>query len=557
MSERGAAQGHDGPAAGRPRLAFALVTGIALVLYVPTLMPDVGTWDTAEFQAIGPVLGIAHPTGYPAYTILAWLASVVLQPFGNEAFRANLLSALLMAGAAGLLAVRVVQATRRWPLGVLAGLVFMATPIAWRLSTRADAHALHALLAALMLVLLAGWQLHEGRGDARAGRWLVATAFVYGLALGNHALSLLLAPGIAAFVLLVAPCILWQRWRLVLGCLAVLALTTAAVYAYLPLRSAMDPPLEYADTETWKGFWYVVLGQQFQGSVSGLPPVADIVTRAWDMVVGNLGLLAILLPAGAILGAVRHPRLMALTGLWFICTWLFALGYPNASIERYYLVPLMAAATWVALAADVAWDALLALPRLPAPAATSPTPGADPNPARGPGASPAPSQVPSPAPSPDAVPARGRAASVVARALPVGLMAVLLATSLAVLPERRAGADASDETFGRDWLEATLAALPPGATVVSWWSYSTPLWYGRWVEGRRPDIVIVDDHDVREAGYGTAEGAIDHFLDRGPVYVIRLERDLPALADRYELERVEGVPGPGDLYRVIGRRAEG
>ena len=43
---------------------------------------------SAEFQAIGPVLGIAHPTGYPAYTLLAWLASVVLQPFGNEALRA-------------------------------------------------------------------------------------------------------------------------------------------------------------------------------------------------------------------------------------------------------------------------------------------------------------------------------------------------------------------------------------------------------------------------------------------------------------------------------------
>jgi 4-amino-4-deoxy-L-arabinose transferase-like glycosyltransferase len=537
VSARGGAQGHDGPAAGRPLLAFALVAGSALLLYVPTLMPDVGTWDTAEFQAIGPVLGIAHPTGYPAYTLLAWMASVILQPFGNEAFRANLLSALLMAGAAGFLAVRVVQATRRWPLGVLAGVVFMVTPVAWRLSTRADAHALHALLAALILVLLAGWQQQQGRGDARAGRWLIAAAFVYGLALGNHALSLLLAPGIAAFVLLVAPRILWQRWRLVLGCLAVLALTTVAVYAYLPLRSAMDPPLDYADTETWRGFWYVVLGQQFQGSVGRLPPVVDIVTGAWDMVVRNLGPLAILVPAGAVLGAVRHPRLIALTGLWFICTWLFALGYPNASIERYYLVPLMAAAAWVALAADVAWDALLALLGVLPRAATSPDASSD--------------------AGPDAGPARGRARSVVAHALPFGLIAVLLATSLAVLPERRAGADASDETFGRDWLEATLAALPPGATVVSWWSYSTPLWYGRWVEGRRPDIVIVDDHDVREAGYGTAEGAIDHFLDRGPVYVIRLERDLPALADRYELERVEDVPSPGDLYRVVGRRTQG
>jgi hypothetical protein len=52
VSARAGAQGHDGPVAGRPLLAFALVAGIALLLYVPTLMPDVGTWDTAEFQAI-------------------------------------------------------------------------------------------------------------------------------------------------------------------------------------------------------------------------------------------------------------------------------------------------------------------------------------------------------------------------------------------------------------------------------------------------------------------------------------------------------------------------
>ena len=40
---------------------------------------DADLWlDTAEFQAIGPVLGTAHPTGYPTYTLLAWLASVAL-----------------------------------------------------------------------------------------------------------------------------------------------------------------------------------------------------------------------------------------------------------------------------------------------------------------------------------------------------------------------------------------------------------------------------------------------------------------------------------------------
>ena len=360
-----------------------------------------------------------------------------------------------MAGAAALLAVRVVQATRRWPLGVLAGVVFAVTPIAWRLSTRADAHALHVLLAALILVLLAGWQQRHRRADPRAGRWLVAAALVYGLALGNHALTVLLAPGVAAFVLLVAPRILWRQWRLVLLCLAVLTLTTVAVYAYLPLRSAMDPPLDYADAATWRGFWYIVMGQQFQGAVGGLPPLVDVLTGAWDLVVRDLGALAILVPAGAILGAVRHPRLVVLTGLWFACTWVFASGYPNASIERYYLVPLLAAATWVALAADVVWDALLALVDAVARRTASS--------------------------------ARSDLVRRAARILPV----LLVTASAADESARPAGATGRgrcvDETFGRDWLEATLAALPPGR-------------HGRLV------VVLFDPALVRPLGRGAPAG---------------------------------------------------
>jgi hypothetical protein len=516
-------------------LASALVAALALLLYVPTLLPDVGTWDTAEFQAIGPVLGIAHPTGYPTYTLLAWLASVVLQPFGNEAYRADLLSALLMAGAAALLAMRIVQATRRWPLGVLGGVLFVLTPLAWRLSTRADAHVLHVFLAMLLLVLLASWAAGQRRGEARAGGgWLLAAAVVFGLALGNHALTLLLAPGVAAYVLLVAPRILWQRWRLVLACAAAMLATTALVYAYLPLRSSMDPPLDYADPETWGAFWYVVLGQQFQGAYGGPPSVTDLLAGAWDTVVANLGALAVLVPAGAILGALRHPRLLALTGLWFVCTGFFALRYANADIERYYLVPLAVAAIWVALAVDVAWDALLGL--LEGRRRAAPDPGS------GGLATTAGSGV------------RVRPRRLLAVVLPWALVAVLLGTALSALPARRRAADASGETFGRAWLEAAFAAIEPDAAVMSWWSFSTPLWYGRWVEGRRDDIVIVDDRDVTEQGFDGVEGAIDHYLGERPVYVIRLARDLPALAARYRMERVEGVPSPGDLYRVLGRR---
>ncbi len=492
----------------RPAAAYALaavpVFLIALALYVRTLLPDVGLWDTAEFQTLGPVLGTAHPTGYPTYTLTAWLGSVVLQPFGNEAYRANLLSALLMAGAAALLAVRVVQATRHPGLGLLAGTAFALTPVAWTWGLRADPHALHVFLAALLLVLLGAWAARREQDPNRSGRWLLTAAVVFGLSLGNHALTLLLAPGIAVYVWLVAPRILWREPRLVLGCVAALALTTVLVYLYLPLRSAMDPPLDYADPETLERFWYVVLGQQFQGSFD-LPPPTEVVSQAWDELVRNLGALAIVALAGIGAGLIRHPRLTALSLLWFGGAWLFALGYPNAQIERYYLVPLLLAALWLAFAVEAAWAML---------AAYATHSGRDAIARLG-------------------IPASG-----------VLLLAMLLSGSSA----RMDTLDASGETWGRDYLEATFAAVEEDAVILSWWSFSTPLWYGQHVEGQRPDVTVIDDRDVLDDGYGTVAGAIEAYLGRRPVYVVRFDREREVLARDYALTEVPDVPA--DLYLV-------
>ncbi|MGD8486629.1 MAG: DUF2723 domain-containing protein [Chloroflexota bacterium] len=484
---------------------------VALGLYVATLLPDVGLWDTAEMQTVGPVLGVAHPTGFPTWTLLAWLGSVVLQPFGNEAYRADLLAALCMAGAAALLAVRLVMAARRGAVGLVGGLAFALTPVAWKWGLRADPHALHVFLAALVLVLLGVWQARRGREETGAGRWLVAAAVVYGLALGNHALSLLLAPGIALYVLTVAPRILWQQWRLVLAAAGALVLTTVLVYLYLPLRSAMDPPLDYANPETWSGFWYVVLGQQFQGSFGPLPPLLDIASGMWDELVRNLGLLAAVAVAGVLLGLLRHPRLTLLSLLWFGCTWLFAIGYPNAAIERYYLVPLLMAGLWIGLGADAAIEAASGV-------------------------------------------LAGRRA-LAARSATVVVLASLVVLAVVPAAGRYQRLDASGDSRGRDYLEATFATLDPDAVIISWWSYSTPLWYGQHVEGRRPDVTIIDDRDVLDDGYGTVQAAVEAFLGERPVYIIRLDRDLDALAQRYRLTRVGGIPAA--VYRVEAATSEG
>jgi hypothetical protein len=517
-----------------------LVFAASLALDARTLMPGLGFWDTAEFQTIGPTLGIAHPTGYPSYTLLLWLASVVLGPFGDPAFRANLLSALLVSGAAALAAIAIVQLTRRSVLAVVGGIAFAIAPIAWRNAVRADPHAFQVFLVALLLVLLIAWSERERAGSARAGRWLIGACVAFALAVTNHGLTVALAPGVAVYVLLVAPRILWQRWRLVLACAITLAVLIVAIYAYLPIRSSMDPPLDYAHPADWVrtnaagrvtgGFRYLVLGEQFGGKLE-VPPLAQwpavlpgrladgarvVVTTLRD----ELGILMPLALLGIPLGLWRRPREVVMTGLWFVLTFTVALGYPNADITRYYLAPLLVACVWAALALDGMWAGLRSWW----------------------------SAAGGPAPDVPLADRFGRApVAVVTGALAVALLVPVVLP----VPERFDKLDASHDTVARRWLDETLAAIEPNAVVVSWWSYSTPLWYGRYVEGRRPDLLIVDDRTIVDGDLGGVPAVVERYLGKRPVYVIRLDRDLGEIERRWRIEPVPGISSGGSVYRVI------
>ena len=129
------------------------------------------------------------------------------------------------------------------------------------------------------------------------------------------------------------------------------------------------------------------------------------------------------------------------------------------------------------------------------------------------------------------------------------MVVVLLGAALVPAIERYEQIDASDETWGREILEATFETVDQDAVIISWWSFSTPLWYGRWVEGRREDVTIIDDRDILDDGFGDVTAAIDTYLGERPVYIIRLGQDIETLAQRYELEPVEAIPA--EVYRVL------
>ena len=524
----------------------AVLVGVAAFVAARwAMLPGLGYWDTAELQTVAPILGTAHPTGFPTYVLLGWLANIVLTPFGEPALRMNLFAALSLAVAAAVTVDLVRALTRSVALGVLAGIGLALTEVVWSIGTHAEAHALHLALVAILFRLLVAWEQRVRDDDAtdrgdRGDRYLVAAAATFGLAMGNHSLTLLLAPAVALYVLAVDP-LIFRRPRLVAACAATLVAVVVLVFLELPLRAGpFRAALVYGRPETWDGFWYIALAEQFRGSL--YQPFADLPGKLLDLVdrtVGAFGPLAALVPLGFLATVVTRPRYALLSGSAAAITCFFAASYVNAQIERYYLVPALIAWTWIAILAGTIVAAIGATidPRHDDNAGAGAAAGAADGPVDGGG--------------------RGRRGRGLDPVLALGLAATLLVPTAFALPARLRAVDRSGDTAARRWVDRAIERMAPDAVIVSWWSFSTPLWYAQHVEGRRPDIVIIDDRTRLDQELGDINDVIDANLASRPVYVIRIDpSEVEALAARYELEYLDGA-NASSLTRVIGRRQAG
>jgi hypothetical protein len=508
---------------GAPVVAAVVSGAAATILALWRLQPGMGFWDTAEFQMVLPVMGTAHPTGYPSYVLLGWVANLLLGPIPEAALRMNVLSALLLGVAAAFTTDLARRLTGSVLLGIAAALGLTLTPIAWDIGTHADPHALHLAFVAIILWLLVRWE-HARAGNPadadgptapdRADRFLLAAAAVVGLSVGNHSLTLLLGPPIVLFVCLVEPGV-WRRPRFVVANAIAFVVPTVLVRFEMVLRAGwLRAPFVYADPSTWSGFWYVTLGSQFHSWVTdpfgnGGQRVRELV----DMTVGQFGILAGLILVAAIVTAFRQPRYAALTVTAMILTCFFNSVYPDGAIDRYYLGPALSAWTWLAILGATAVEVVL-------------------GPAIGLGGD---------------APWRSRWVGSLAA---IAAAVALVLPSLRAFPARAAQVDRTHDRFAEGWTDAVLEAVEPNAVIVSWWSYSTPLWYAQVVDDRRPDVCVIDDRTRLDFGLGELSQVIDRYIATRPVYLVRNgDSELPALVGRYDLTPVV-LPGVSNLLRA-------
>lgn len=208
------------------------VTAIAGVLYFLTAARDIVVGDSPELIMAAVTLGVAHAPGYPLFTMLGHLFSLL--PFGSIPFRVNLLSVGCDALTIGVVYFSAFRLTRSRLAAAVAALLLAVNPIFWEWSLAAEVFPLNNLLAAVLILLLVAWHQHPERSA-----FLIAALFVAGLALTNHQTIVLLGP---AFCF-----ILWRRRSFLLARPSLLAIGAAVFvvgllpYVYVPWAAAHHP----------------------------------------------------------------------------------------------------------------------------------------------------------------------------------------------------------------------------------------------------------------------------------------------------------------------------
>ncbi len=156
----------DARPSSQPVRRTAWLLGIlSFALYAATASPSITALfdDSLEFQVVLPSFQIAHPTGYPLYTLLGglWNALLAALNIGNPAYRINLFSALAGAAAVAFTFLAAHRLTRHvhnfydprtplWP-AVVASVLFALGTTWWSQSTIAEVYALHGLFVASIL----------------------------------------------------------------------------------------------------------------------------------------------------------------------------------------------------------------------------------------------------------------------------------------------------------------------------------------------------------------------------------------------------------------------
>jgi len=367
MVTDGASHPDRGPSVYPAWIAGIIAAGLYFLTSAPTITWVRDSQDSGELAACATILGITHPTGYPLYMLLGWLFIHLLP--GGEPGRAMVILSVVSGGVAvgitaraAALAIRLIwkegRMGRDWAgwWGAFAAGFALTSPLIWSQSVVCEVYSFAVLLQSLAWLFLVKYLVACDDGSETGGAYKRVLALVGEgserraagavIALGG-VLGLILAHHVAGAAIILPIAIALARCRFPLsprlaGKALAAMLPGLALYLYLPIRSMANPPLDWGNPETFRGFVNHVMAVQYRELAFG---------TSWTEFTRRLdafrwedywGLLALVLFFVGLLAYLPTPKrspgraLAVAIPPYIIWTLLFASGYRVTDYEVFY-----------------------------------------------------------------------------------------------------------------------------------------------------------------------------------------------------------------------------
>lgn len=428
-----------------------------LILYLATSYPTVAYIDSGELALVAQTLGIAHPTGYPLYTLVGRLFSLLpLELMTAETLLGTICTAtavtVILWIVCSLIGIRFdsheedavgkKSHPKSWDMrpivAALVTLVFAVSPLAWSQGVTNEVYALHLLFLSLLLLLILKPYSH---------RRLIIGGYLMGLSFSNHLSTVLVVPVAIAYLIINRKAVLVSTLPILRAIGA--GLLGASIYFYLPIRASLDPMFNWGHPTTWESFVRHVSGWQYQ---------VWMFNRTGAELLEQLGKFAgilfdqfplpfwLCIAAGFYYGFKTRRQTAIYLALLLIVNLIYALNFSIPDIDNY----LLPATVTLFLFAAIGIEELRRRVSVP-------------------------------------------------MIVPPAVVAALIVWGLLV---NWGTSNQSRNTGALDGVHNYYASVDQDALILSAdWDYVSPWYYSRYALGERPEVLMVDAELIRRSWY--------------------------------------------------------
>ncbi len=224
-----------------------------LFLYIHNLSRGTYGGDVGDLLSASLVMGVAHPPGYPLFTILGFLLSRI--NLVTPAFMVGLISAF--SGALGVLIFYFtsLELTKSRVISLISSILLAFSYYFWLYSEVAEVFALNNFFVILLFYLALMYSLKKDI------KYLFLTSFFTGLSMTNHQTIIFIFPSL---LILSLPNLLrdLRNYKNIIYCI-LLGLLGFSPYLYVFYAAAHNPPINWDHVKDINSFLHLFLRQDY------------------------------------------------------------------------------------------------------------------------------------------------------------------------------------------------------------------------------------------------------------------------------------------------------